>query len=60
MHAGEAHHTDHHSNAEDKAFLKSLDSGYENSLEHWLEVYWLVEEEYAFAKDADREVPQEH
>jgi len=31
-------------------------SSYEYTLEHWLEVHWLVEEEYQFAKDADREV----
>jgi hypothetical protein len=34
-----------------KPSLTSLDSSNECSLDHWLEVYWLVEEEYAFAKD---------
>jgi hypothetical protein len=33
----------------------SYDCGQEHSLDHWLEVYWLVEEDYLFAKDADRE-----
>jgi len=33
----------------------SYDSGQEHSLDHWLEVYWLVEEDYLFAKDADSE-----
>jgi hypothetical protein len=35
----------------------SHDSGEEHSLGHWLEVYWLVEEDYLFAKDADAEAP---
>lgn len=33
----------------------SHDSGPEHSLDHWLEVYWLVEEDYLFAKDVDPE-----
>jgi hypothetical protein len=33
----------------------SHDSSAEHSLDHWLEVYWLVEEEYLFAKDVDPE-----
>jgi hypothetical protein len=33
----------------------SHDSGNEHSLDHWLEVYWLVEEDYLFAKDTDAE-----
>jgi hypothetical protein len=33
----------------------SHDCGQEHSLDHWLEVYWLVEEDYLFAKDADHE-----
>jgi len=33
----------------------SHDSGSEHSLDHWLEVYWLVEEDYLFARDADHE-----
>jgi hypothetical protein len=36
-----------------KPVLISLDSGNECSLDHWLEVYWLVEEEYVFARDSD-------
>jgi hypothetical protein len=32
---------------------RSHDCSHEHSLEHWLEVYWLVEEEYLFAQDAD-------
>jgi hypothetical protein len=39
----------------EKPHPKSLDSGHEHSLDHWLEVYWLVEEDYAFAKDNDSE-----
>lgn len=35
---------------------KSYDSSYECSLDHWLEVYWLVEEEYMFAKVSESEV----
>ena len=41
--------------AEEKPHPSSHDSGSECSLDHWLEVYWLVEEEYAFAKRADSE-----
>jgi len=33
----------------------SHDSGQEHSLDHWLEVHWLVEEDYLFARDADSE-----
>ncbi|MGC2300536.1 MAG: hypothetical protein WA476_17130 [Acidobacteriaceae bacterium] len=33
----------------------SYDSAPEHSLDHWLEVYWLVEEDYVFAKGADAE-----
>jgi len=33
----------------------SHDCGQEHSLDHWLEVYWLVEEDYLFAKDVDPE-----
>ncbi len=39
--------------------LVSYDSSHECSLDHWLEVYWLVEEEYQFAKAADAEVWEE-
>lgn len=42
-------------NMHEKPHPKSLDSGHEHSLDHWLEVYWLVEEDYAFAKDNDSE-----
>ena len=38
-----------------KPAICSHDSGSECSLEHWLEVYWLVEEEYTLAKIADAE-----
>lgn len=40
---------------QEKPHPNSYDSAYENSLDHWLEVYWLVEEDYEFAKDADSE-----
>lgn len=43
------------SHTEEKPKLSSYDSGSECSLDHWLEVYWLVEEEYLFAKRADSE-----
>jgi hypothetical protein len=39
--------------------LISYDSSLECSLDHWLEVYWLVEEEYRFAKAADAEIWEE-
>jgi hypothetical protein len=52
--------SEEHARVDEKPVLHTLDCGYENSLEHWLEVYWLVEDEYEFAKDADREVPQNH
>jgi hypothetical protein len=39
--------------------LISYDSSNECSLDHWLEVYWLVEEEYRFAKGADAEIWEE-
>jgi len=35
--------------------VHSFDSAEECSLDHWLEVHWLVEEAYAFAKAADSE-----
>ena len=38
-----------------KPIVLSHDSSSECSLEHWLEVYWLVEEEYTPAKIADAE-----
>jgi hypothetical protein len=44
------------STIENRPELRSLDSGGECSLDHWLEVYWLVEEEYAFAQSADAEI----
>jgi hypothetical protein len=40
---------------QEKPHPNSYDSAQENSLDHWLEVYWLVEEDYVFAKDADSE-----
>ena len=36
--------------------LLSFDSGNECSLDHWLEVYWLVEEEFAFARETESEL----
>jgi hypothetical protein len=44
---------------EEKPHPISHDCGPEHSLDHWLEVCWLVEEDYLFAKDADRE-PSAH
>lgn len=35
--------------------VHSFDSAEECSLNHWLEVHWLVEDAYAFAKAADSE-----
>ena len=41
--------------------IHSFDSAEECSLDHWLEVHWLVEEAYAFAKATDSEsVPLHH
>jgi hypothetical protein len=40
---------------QEKPHPNSYDSGPEHSLDHWLEVYWLVEEDYVFAKDTDSE-----
>ena len=40
---------------QEKPTILSLDSGSECSLEHWMEVYWLVEEEYEWARMADTE-----
>ncbi len=34
----------------------SYDCGEECSLNHWLEVYWLVEDAYEFARNTDSEV----
>ena len=39
----------------EKPHPASHDSGQEHSLDHWLEVYWLVEEDYLFARDTDPE-----
>jgi hypothetical protein len=49
-----------HFHCEQKPVLNSHDSSEECSLNHWLEVYWLVEEEYWFAKVADSEVLEEN
>lgn len=46
---------EHVPHVHEKPHPASHDSGHEHSLDHWLEVYWLVEEEYLFAKDADAE-----
>ncbi len=40
---------------QEKPIVVSHDSGSECSLEHWMEVYWLVEEEYRMARVADGE-----
>lgn len=40
---------------QEKPHPLSHDCSQEHSLDHWLEVYWLVEEDYAFAKSADQE-----
>ena len=44
------------SHVEERPELNSFDSGNECSLDHWLEVYWLVEEDFAFAKSGDEEI----
>lgn len=36
--------------------ILSYDCGDECSLDHWLEVYWLVEEEFEFARDTEAEL----
>jgi hypothetical protein len=43
-------------NVQSRPELLSFDCGDECSLDHWLEVYWLVEEEFAFARDTDAEM----
>ena len=48
----QAEHTPH---IQKRPHPSSHDCGPEHSLDHWLEVYWLVEEDYLFAKDADHE-----
>lgn len=45
----------HAPHTQERPHPTSHDCGQEHSLDHWLEVYWLVEEDYLFAKDADRE-----
>jgi len=42
-------------NGQSRPEILSYDCGDECSLDHWLEVYWLVEEEFEFARDTDRE-----
>ena len=49
----------HNCHSGQKPLLTSLDSSNECSLDHWLEVYWLVEDEFVFAKDTDSEAWQE-
>ncbi len=46
---------EHEPHVQEKPQPLSHDCGQEHSLDHWLEVYWLVEEDYLFARDADRE-----
>ncbi len=48
-------HIHPHTHPQEKPHPASHDSSSECSLDHWLEVYWLVEEEYQFGKDADSE-----
>lgn len=44
-------------NGQSRPEILSYDCGDECSLDHWLEVYWLVEEEFAFARDTEAELP---
>jgi hypothetical protein len=46
---------EHDPHVQEKPHPSSHDCGHEHSLDHWLEVYWLVEEDYLFAKSADCE-----
>lgn len=46
---------EHAPQSQEKPHPLSHDCSHEHSLDHWLEVYWLVEEDYLFAKDADPE-----
>lgn len=46
---------EHAPQTEERPHPISHDCGHEHSLDHWLEVYWLVEEDYLFAKDTDHE-----
>lgn len=41
---------------ESRPEILSFDSGDECSLDHWFEVYWLVEEEFAFAREVESEL----
>jgi len=50
---------EHAPTIQEKPHPASHDCLQEHSLDHWLEVYWLVEEDYLFARDADRE-PHAH
>jgi len=47
--------SEHDSHIQERPHPSSHDCGQEHSLDHWLEVYWLVEEDYLFAKSADCE-----
>jgi hypothetical protein len=46
---------EHEPHIQERPHPSSHDCGQEHSLDHWLEVYWLVEEDYLFAQDADSE-----
>jgi len=46
---------EHVPHTQERPHPASHDCGHEHSLDHWLEVYWLVEEDYVFAKDVDPE-----
>lgn len=48
-------HLEHAPLTPEKPHPLSHDCSQEHSLDHWLEVHWLVEEDYLFAKDADQE-----
>lgn len=46
---------EHAPQIQQKPHPSSHDCGPEHSLDHWLEVHWLVEEDYLFARDVDSE-----
>ena len=43
-------------NHDTKPLVTSYDSSYECSLDHWLDVYWLVEEEYVSITETKSEL----
>jgi hypothetical protein len=46
---------EHALHIQERPHPSSHDCSQEHSLDHWLEVHWLVEEDYLFAKDTDSE-----